>query len=227
MRRPPAAFHRRISSLHGPDAHHPPARRHRARAPFRCAARRAGGRRGSGGGDSAGASLPAAARRANCSRPIASFPTRARLASAMLRLRQKRARRTEHHPAGTHHDLAPLFDVLNARYFENALEQPRLGWSSRAWRSQLGCFDPALNQIVLNRQLDSDADSRIRGRLRALPRDAAPEASDEVRALPPGIAFAGVPPGRKAFCGLRARHEISGTLSGLSERAWLGALSSG
>ncbi len=47
--------------------------------------------------------------------------------------------------------------MLNARYFENVLERPQLGWSSRAWKSQLGCFDPALRQIVLNRQLDSDA----------------------------------------------------------------------
>ncbi|MGD0962827.1 MAG: SprT-like domain-containing protein [Candidatus Acidiferrales bacterium] len=75
----------------------------------------------------------------------------------VLQLRQKRARRAEHRPAGAHHDLAPLFDVLNARYFENALPRPRLGWSARAWRSQLGCFDPALHQIVLNRQLDSNA----------------------------------------------------------------------
>lgn len=74
----------------------------------------------------------------------------------ILQVRKKRARRTEHRPAGKHHDLAPLFDVLNTRYFENMLERPRLGWSSRAWRSQLGCFDPALHQIVLNRQLDSD-----------------------------------------------------------------------
>ncbi len=75
----------------------------------------------------------------------------------LLKLRKKRARSAEHRPAGAHHDLAPLFDVLNARYFGNALERPRLGWSPRAWRSQLGCFDPALHQIVLNRQLDSDA----------------------------------------------------------------------
>ena len=27
----------------------------------------------------------------------------------------------------------------------------------RAWRTQLGCFDPALNQIVLNRRLDHGA----------------------------------------------------------------------
>ena len=75
----------------------------------------------------------------------------------VLKLREQRARRVEHRPAGVHHDLAPLFGALNARYFEGSLVRPRLGWSARAWRTQLGCFDPALTQIVLNRQLDSDA----------------------------------------------------------------------
>ena len=74
----------------------------------------------------------------------------------VLKLRKLRARRVEHRPAGAHHDLAPLFDTMNARYFGESLARPRLGWSARAWRTQLGCFDPALNQIVLNRQLDSD-----------------------------------------------------------------------
>lgn len=72
----------------------------------------------------------------------------------LLLLRQTRARRMAHAPAGAHHDLAPLFELLNQRYFEGGLARPRLGWSARAWRSQLGCFDPALCQIVLNRQLD-------------------------------------------------------------------------
>jgi hypothetical protein len=72
----------------------------------------------------------------------------------LLLLRQRRARRMEHKPAGKHHDLEPLFDRLNVGYFDRALPQPRLGWSTRAWRTQLGCFDPALNQIVMNRQLD-------------------------------------------------------------------------
>jgi len=72
----------------------------------------------------------------------------------LLLLRQRRARRAEHRPTGKHHDLAPLFDRLNRRYFENSLPRPRLGWSRRVWRTQLGCFDPALNQIVLNCQLD-------------------------------------------------------------------------
>jgi len=69
-------------------------------------------------------------------------------------LRQRRARKREDRPAGRHHDLAPLFASLNRRYFDDSLPPPRLGWSKRAWRSQLGSFDPALNQIVLSRQLD-------------------------------------------------------------------------
>jgi predicted metal-dependent hydrolase len=76
--------------------------------------------------------------------------TRRRLRS----MRRSRGRRLEHSPAGAHHDLAPLFARLNREYFGRALGEPRLGWSKRSWRAQLGCFDPALNQIVINRQLD-------------------------------------------------------------------------
>jgi hypothetical protein len=77
-------------------------------------------------------------------------PTRRQL----LLLRRRRARRAELVPSGAHHDLGPLFDRLNLNYFENSLARPRLGWSARAWRTQLGCFDPALHQIVINRGLD-------------------------------------------------------------------------
>ena len=77
-------------------------------------------------------------------------PTRHKL----LLLRQRRARRAEHRPAGSYHDLAPMFARLNHAYFGSALQQPRLGWSARIWKSQLGCFDPALSQILINRQLD-------------------------------------------------------------------------
>lgn len=73
---------------------------------------------------------------------------------ALLKLRQKRARRAEHRPAGKYYDLGPLFSRLSRRYFRGTLNRPRLSWSSRAWRAQLGCFDPALSQIVLNRMLD-------------------------------------------------------------------------
>jgi hypothetical protein len=74
----------------------------------------------------------------------------------LLALRQERAQRTEHRPAGVYHDLGPIFERLNRRYFKNALVRPRLGWSPRAWRTQVGCFDPALDQIVINRQLDRE-----------------------------------------------------------------------
>jgi hypothetical protein len=72
----------------------------------------------------------------------------------LLVVRQRRARRVEHRPEGKHHDLGPMFERLNTGYFENLLVKPRLGWSNRVWRTQLGCFDPALEQIVINRQLD-------------------------------------------------------------------------
>jgi hypothetical protein len=72
-------------------------------------------------------------------------------------VRQRRAQKMEHRPAGAYHDLEPMFDDLNRRYFGHSLTRPRLGWSRRRWRSQLGCFDPALNQIVMNRELDQHA----------------------------------------------------------------------
>jgi SprT-like family len=73
------------------------------------------------------------------------------------RLRRVRARRVAGTPRGRAHDLAPMFVRLNRRYFAGRLHRPRLGWSPRLWRTQLGCFDPALDQIVLNRRLDRAA----------------------------------------------------------------------
>ena len=75
----------------------------------------------------------------------------------LLRLRQARARRVEHRPAGKHYDLAPMFARLNAEYFAGSLPLPRIAWSKRVWRTQLGCYDPALDQIVMNRQLDRES----------------------------------------------------------------------
>jgi hypothetical protein len=72
----------------------------------------------------------------------------------IARVRRKRARRIKHNPSGSAHDLAPMFAALNAEYFGGRLRQPRLGWSSRVWRSQFGCFDPSLKQIVMNKRLD-------------------------------------------------------------------------
>ena len=72
----------------------------------------------------------------------------------IARIRRKRARRITHHPRGAAHDLAPMFTALNLEYFGGRLRRPRLGWSARPWRSQFGCFDPSLNQIVMNNRLD-------------------------------------------------------------------------
>jgi hypothetical protein len=73
---------------------------------------------------------------------------------SIARVRRKRARRIQHNPVGAAHDLAPMFGEINAEYFGGRLRRPRLGWSARPWRSQFGCFDPSINQIVMNRRLD-------------------------------------------------------------------------
>ena len=72
----------------------------------------------------------------------------------IARVRRKRARRLAHDPRGAAHDLEPMFAALNLEYFEGNLRRPRLGWSTRPWRSQYGCFDPSLDQIVMNNRLD-------------------------------------------------------------------------
>jgi hypothetical protein len=72
------------------------------------------------------------------------------------KLRRTRARPAvrDSGPKGEAHNLASMFSRLNRRYFAGRLRRPRLGWSRRDWRTQLGCFDPALDQIILNRRLD-------------------------------------------------------------------------
>ena len=72
----------------------------------------------------------------------------------IARVRRKRARRIEDRPRGVAHDLDPMFASLNAEYFDGRLRRPRLGWSARPWRSQFGCYDPSLDQIVMNKRLD-------------------------------------------------------------------------
>ncbi len=70
------------------------------------------------------------------------------------RVRRTRARRIQDHPVGAAHNLDPMFVSLNHQYFEGRLPRPRLGWSARPWRSQFGCYDPSLDQIVMNKRLD-------------------------------------------------------------------------
>ncbi len=79
--------------------------------------------------------------------------TRQHIASVRL----KRARRVPDKPSGAAHDLEPMFASLNIEYFSGLLRRPRLGWSARPWRSQFGCYDPSLDQIVMNKRLDHPA----------------------------------------------------------------------
>lgn len=69
-------------------------------------------------------------------------------------VRKTRARRKIRDAQGKHHDLAALFDTLNEKYFRGTLPKSKIGWSTRRWRSQLGIFDPALDQICINKTLD-------------------------------------------------------------------------
>ncbi|HEU5411384.1 MAG TPA: SprT-like domain-containing protein [Candidatus Acidoferrales bacterium] len=69
-------------------------------------------------------------------------------------LRQTRARRKMRPPQGRVHNLEPLFETLNRRYFSGELPKSKIGWSTHRWRSQLGIFDPALDQIIINSALD-------------------------------------------------------------------------
>lgn len=75
----------------------------------------------------------------------------------VLRLRGERGRRVLSGPRGAAHNLGELFTSLNRLYFSGRLPKPRLAWSARVWRRQLGVFDPGVRQIVLNRLLDRAA----------------------------------------------------------------------
>jgi hypothetical protein len=84
------------------------------------------------------------------------FTLAARTRRGINRMRRVRGRKLKSGPQGQAHDLAPMFAQLNRRYFAGRLRRPRLGWSSRAWRRQLGCFDPGVDQIVMNVRLDRE-----------------------------------------------------------------------
>ena len=78
-------------------------------------------------------------------------------ARTQRRLRRMRGARAQRAPAASHtahHNLSALFGRLNRRYFAARLPRPHLAWSTRPWRSQLGCFDPALSQILINSRLN-------------------------------------------------------------------------
>jgi len=86
-----------------------------------------------------------------CYREFAASATTQRTIEHM---RPGRTRRKTQHARGSAHDLEPMFAALNRRYFGGELHRPRLAWSDRPWRRQLGCFDPGLDLIVINARLD-------------------------------------------------------------------------
>jgi predicted metal-dependent hydrolase len=72
----------------------------------------------------------------------------------VMTMRRGRGRRIAHHPQGKFHNLAEIFEKLNGQYFGGSVTLPRLGWSKKRWRSMLGCYDAALDQIVISKDLD-------------------------------------------------------------------------
>src|SRR4029077_9770047 len=73
--------------------------------------------------------------------------------SHRTRTRINRMRRTRIRPAAQPHgrqfNLDKLFDELNLKYFEGKLQRPQIGWSTRSWRRQFGCYDPGPGHILL------------------------------------------------------------------------------
>lgn len=88
--------------------------------------------------------------------PYTDYASHHRTRRRVTHLRRSRARRKASAPAGRFYDLAPMFLSLNREYFDGSLLMPQLGWSARPWRTLLGLFDPALNQIVLTSRLDQE-----------------------------------------------------------------------
>jgi hypothetical protein len=86
--------------------------------------------------------------------PYLEYARSDRTRSRMNRMRRGRVRLAATSHRGEHFDLGKLFDELNGKYFEGQLQRPHIGWSTRSWRRQFGCYDPGPNQILLNRRMD-------------------------------------------------------------------------
>jgi len=86
--------------------------------------------------------------------PYLEYARSDRTRSRMNRMRSGRVRLAATNPRGNHFDLHRLFDELNRKYFAGQLRRPHIGWSTRSWQRQFGCYDPGPNQILLNRRMD-------------------------------------------------------------------------
>jgi hypothetical protein len=86
--------------------------------------------------------------------PYLAYARSQRTRERINQMRSRRVRLRHTAPQGRHFDLVALFDQLNAKYFQGSLQRPHIGWSTRGWRRQFGCYDPGPNQILLNRRMD-------------------------------------------------------------------------
>jgi hypothetical protein len=86
--------------------------------------------------------------------PYLNYARSDRTRSRISRMRRGRVRLASTSPRGRHFDLEQMFKHLNEKYFSGSLQRPHIGWSTRSWRRQFGCYDPGPNQILLNRRMD-------------------------------------------------------------------------
>jgi hypothetical protein len=89
--------------------------------------------------------------------PYLNYARSNRTRSRISRMRRGRVRLASIGPQGRHFDLEKMFEQLNKKYFSGSLQRPHIGWSTRSWRRQFGCYDPGPNQILLNRRMDHPA----------------------------------------------------------------------
>jgi hypothetical protein len=91
---------------------------------------------------------------ADLTAPYLQYARSHRTRSRINSMRRRRVRPGAAGPHGRHFNLEQLFDRLNEQYFEGKLTRPHIGWSTRGWRRQFGCYDPGPNHILLNRRMD-------------------------------------------------------------------------
>jgi len=89
--------------------------------------------------------------------PYLQYARSHRTRSRISQMRRGRVRLASTGPLGRHFDLEKMFEQLNKTYFSGVLQRPHIGWSTRSWRRQFGCYDPGPNQILLNRRMDHPA----------------------------------------------------------------------
>jgi hypothetical protein len=89
--------------------------------------------------------------------PYLNYARSNRTRSRISRMRRGRVHLASTGPQGRHFDLERMFEELNEKYFSGSLQRPHIGWSTRSWRRQLGCYDPGPSQILLNRRMDHPA----------------------------------------------------------------------